>query len=189
MLPPTIPLFPLPTTVLFPNVFLPLHIFEPRYRQMFSDALAGDRLIGMVLLRPGFEADYEGQPPIYPTGTSGLITHAERPDDGRFNVILRGLDKFTIDGEDAPEPGLLYRRATVTIHDEAIRDTDREAFSVSRTRLDSLLSSVFHGELDHRVPPGIANEDLVNALSQYLDFDPIEKLALLERNGPLARCR
>ncbi len=58
MLPPTIPLFPLPNVVLFPNVFLPLHIFEARYRAMVRDALAGDRMIGMVLLRPGFEADY-----------------------------------------------------------------------------------------------------------------------------------
>src|SRR3954467_11014816 len=60
MLPPTIPIFPLPNVVLFPNVFLPLHIFEPRYRQMVDDALNGDRIIGMVLLRPGWEGDYTG---------------------------------------------------------------------------------------------------------------------------------
>ena len=53
----SIPIFPLPNVVLFPNVFLPLHIFEPRYRTMVADALAGDRIIGMVLLRPGYEAD------------------------------------------------------------------------------------------------------------------------------------
>ena len=57
MLPSTIPLFPLPSVVLFPNVFLPLHIFEPRYRQMVSDALAGERMIGMVLLQPGYELE------------------------------------------------------------------------------------------------------------------------------------
>ena len=66
MLPPTIPIFPLPNAVLFPNVFLPLHIFEPRYREMVADALQGDRIIGMVLLRPGWEADYDGRPAIYP---------------------------------------------------------------------------------------------------------------------------
>ena len=66
MLPPTIPIFPLPNVVLFPNVFLPLHIFEPRYRAMVADALKGDRMIGMVLLRPGWEGDYEGRPPVYP---------------------------------------------------------------------------------------------------------------------------
>ena len=78
MLPPTIPLFPLPNVVLFPSVFLPLHIFEPRYREMVGDALTGDRIIGMVLLRPGWEADYEGRPPIYPVGCAGLITLSER---------------------------------------------------------------------------------------------------------------
>ena len=82
--------------VLFPNVFLPLHIFEPRYRQMIADALAGDRIIGMVLLRPGYEDDYEGPPPIYATGCSGLITHVERIEDGRYNLMLRGLEKFTM---------------------------------------------------------------------------------------------
>ena len=63
MLPPTIPLFPLPNVVLFPNVFLPLHIFEDRYRDMVTDALVEDRIIGMVLLRPGWEDNYEGRPP------------------------------------------------------------------------------------------------------------------------------
>ncbi len=57
---------------------------------MVADALAGDRIIGMVLLRPGYEDDYEGRPPIYATGCSGLITHVERLDDGRFNLVLRG---------------------------------------------------------------------------------------------------
>ena len=55
----SIPIFPLPNVVLFPNVFLPLHIFEPRYREMVADALASDRMIGMVLLRPGWQRDYD----------------------------------------------------------------------------------------------------------------------------------
>ena len=83
MLPPIVPVFPLPNVVLFPNVFLPLHIFEPRYRQMVEDALNGDRIIGMVLLRPGWEGDYEGRPPVYPVGCAGVVTHAERLADGR----------------------------------------------------------------------------------------------------------
>src|SRR5437588_739379 len=87
-----LPLFPLPNVVLFPNVFLPLHIFEPRYREMVGDALAGDRMIGMVLLKPGWERDYEGQPPVYPIGSSGLITHAERLSDSRYNIVLRGVE-------------------------------------------------------------------------------------------------
>ena len=88
MLPPSIPLFPLPNVVLFPTVSLPLHIFEPRYRDMVADALDGDRIIGMALLRPGWEANYEGRPPIYPVGCAGLITHSERLPDGRYNIVF-----------------------------------------------------------------------------------------------------
>src|SRR5215208_6456014 len=100
MLPPTIPIFPLPNAVLFPNVYLPLHIFEPRYRAMVGDALTGDRIIGMVLLQPGFEPDYEGRPAVYPVGCAGVITHSEPLPDGRYNIVLRGIEKFRITGED-----------------------------------------------------------------------------------------
>src|SRR6187455_490515 len=100
MLPPTIPIFPLPNVVLFPNVFLPLHIFEARYRALLNDALAGDRIIGMVLLRPGYEADYEGRPPIFRVGCAGVVTHSEALPDGRSNIVLRGLEKFRIIAED-----------------------------------------------------------------------------------------
>jgi uncharacterized protein len=104
----TIPIFPLPTVVLFPNVFLPLHIFEPRYRQMVADALSGDRVIGMTLLKEAATVD-DGRPPVYAVGCSGVITHVERLADGRFNIILRGVEKFEIVGEDTPAPGQLYR--------------------------------------------------------------------------------
>jgi Lon protease-like protein len=81
MLPPLLPLFPLPNVVLFPDVFLPLHIFEPRYKQMITRALEGDRIIGMALLKPGHETEYEGRPPIFELGCAGLITHVERQND------------------------------------------------------------------------------------------------------------
>src|SRR6476469_4475649 len=103
MLPPTIPIFPLPNVVLFPNVFLPLHVFEPRYRAMVRDALATDHIIGMVLLRPGYERNYEGRPPVYPIGCAGVITHSEALPDGRFNIILKGMEKFKMTGEDSSQ--------------------------------------------------------------------------------------
>lgn len=190
MFPTPIPIFPLPSVVLFPNVFLPLHVFESRYRQMMADALAGDRIIGMVVLKQGFEADYEGRPPVYATGCSGLITHVERTDDGRFNLILRGLEKFTIHGEEDPMAGQEYRRALVTTIDESVSAADKEALSHERERLETLLAPLFDGALARpRLPAAMPDEDLVNALAQYLEFDPIERLALLECPGPLARCR
>jgi hypothetical protein len=189
MFPSSLPIFPLPNVVLFPNVFLPLHIFEPRYRQMAADALAGDRLIGMVLLRPGQDADYEGRPPVYGTGCTGLITHAERLEDGRFELVLRGLDKFTMLGEEDPVIGQLYRRALITPIDETVPAADRPALKEARGQLESLLVPLFDGTLEGRLPSNMPDDDLINALAQYLDFDPLEKLALLERLGPLARCR
>src|SRR3954469_6031421 len=105
-----LPLFPLPNVVLFPNVFLPLHIFEPRYREMVAVAVATDRLIGMALLRPGGDRDYEGNPPVYPIGCSGVMTHVEALADGRYNIVLRGLERFRILEEDRSRR---YRRAVV----------------------------------------------------------------------------
>jgi len=174
-----LPLFPLPNVVLFPNVFLPLHIFEPRYREMVADALTSDRLIGMVLLRPGWERDYEGRPPVYPIGCSGVITHVERLSDGRYNIVLRGLERFRILGEDA---GRAYRRAIVEpLAEGQVEADDRRAIRVCRSKLDSILAPTAEKTgADARMPAAMSDEDLINALAQYLDLEPLEKQALLE---------
>src|SRR5688572_33362383 len=104
MLPPTIPLFPLPNAVLFPNVFMPLHIFETRYRAMVADTLDGDRIIGMVLLKPGFEKDYGGRPPVYPVGCAGVVTHPEPLADGPYNIVLPRDEKVRITREKDSQP-------------------------------------------------------------------------------------
>jgi uncharacterized protein len=189
MLPFSLPIFPLPTVVLFPNVFLPLHIFEERYRQMVGEALAGDRMIGMVLLQPGHDADYDGNPPIYRTGCSGLITHAERLDDGRYNVVLRGIEKFRITAEEDRAVGRLYRSAVIVPVDETVRANERDELRQVRKKLEALLAPLLANGLEKHLPPAMPDEDLINALAQYLEFDPIEKLALLERDGAVARCR
>ena len=187
MLPSEIAIFPLPNVVLFPNVFLPLHIFEPRYRQMVAEALSGDRIIGMVLLRPGWEANYEGRPPVYPIGCAGLITHAEPLADGRYNIVLRGLEKFRILEE---QGGREYRIARIQTLMEDINDAERASMRNERRRLEALLVPQPEGRgSDAKVPPTMADEDLVNALAQYLELEPVEKQALLEREGLLARCR
>jgi Lon protease-like protein len=186
MLPPTIPLFPLPNAVLFPNVFLPLHIFEPRYREMVADALGGDRIIGMVLLRPGWEANYDGRPPIYPVGCAGLITFAEQLKDERYNIVLRGLEKFRVLDEDDSRT---YRIASVDGITDVVTTDDREAMRVARRRLESLLVPQPEGRgAEPKVPPTMPDEDLVNALAQYLELEPVEKQALLERDTLLSRC-
>ena len=186
MLPPTIPIFPLPNAVLFPNVFMPLHIFEPRYREMVADALAGDRIIGMVLLKPGFEANYEGRPPVYPVGCAGVITHSESLPDGRFNIVLRGIEKFRVTAEDESKA---YRLAHVDPIPEPVSEADRPQLRRDRHRLEALLiAAIERGGAEPRFPPAVADEDLVNALAQYLALEPLERQALLEREGIQARC-
>ena len=185
MLPATIPIFPLPNAVLFPNVFMPLHIFEARYRAMVSEALAGDRIIGMVLLKAGFEADYAGRPPIFPVGCAGVITHSERLADGRFNIVLKGIEKFHITGEDASRP---YRLAQIDGIPELVREAERGELHRLRQRLEALLAAAVEREGgEPKFPPAIPDEDLVNALAQFMGLEPLERQALLERDGVLAR--
>jgi Lon protease-like protein len=188
-----IPLFPLPNVVLFPNVFLPLHIFEARYREMVADAVASDRLIGMALLRPGWERDYEGRPPVYPIGCSGVITHVERLPDGRYNIVLRGLERFRIVSEDDEK---IYRRATIDALVQRPMDTDeRQVVKNARARLEALLAATLrraHRDApetapDLRTAAAMCDEDLVNALAQYLDLEPLERQALLEHDSLRAR--
>jgi hypothetical protein len=95
--------FPLPGMVLFPNALLPLHIFEPRYRAMMTDVLAGSRLLAIAHLRPGFEPEYERRPPIHDTVGVGRVLTADRLPDGRFNIMLRGLARARIERELPPE--------------------------------------------------------------------------------------
>jgi Lon protease-like protein len=185
MLPATLPLFPLPNAVLFPGVYLPLHIFEPRYRAMVHDALDDDRIIGMTLLKPGFETEYEGRPPIYPTGCAGLITHAEPLADGRFNIVLQGLERFRVVDEDHSRP---YRVARIEPLDALGSPADPIAVHGLRHRLETLIAPMVEragGELS--IPPAMGDADLIHAIAQYLDFEPLEKQALLEQ--PCLRTR
>jgi Lon protease-like protein len=89
-------LFPLPDLVLFPHAAQPLHVFEPRYRQLTADALAGDRLVTMALLRPGWEEDYHNSPPIHPVVCVGGVVQEERLPDGRYHLLLQGLSRARV---------------------------------------------------------------------------------------------
>jgi Lon protease-like protein len=110
-LPPHVPLFPLPNAVLFPGVPLPLHIFEPRYREMVRDVeRSEDKLIGMVLLRGEWRKDYYGRPDIYPVGCAGRMVSVEPLPDGRYNILLQGVREFAVRDETADHS---YRRGAV----------------------------------------------------------------------------
>ena len=186
MLPSEIPIFPLPNVVLFPSALLPLHIFEPRYRAMVADALDSERLIGLVMLRPGWESNYDGSPDVYPIGCAGFITHADRLPDGRFNIMLRGLQKFRILDERPAREGVeRYRIA----HIESIREAKSgvsAASKAARERLERLLARKLHKSDHDFIPKDVPDADLVHAIAQHLE--PLEKQALLECSSLLERC-
>lgn len=182
MLSTEIPIFPLPNVVLFPGVFLPLHIFEQRYRKMLETVLAGDRMIGITLLRPGWNLDAAGRPSIFAVGCAGLVTHVEQIEDGRYNIVLRGLEKFRVAGEGDEQP---YRVARVEYLVEQMSEGDRTAVRRHRDRLEQLLAALDAPNLPF--PSTLSDEEVVNALAQYLDLEPIERQALLERHGVAER--
>jgi Lon protease-like protein len=154
---------------------------------MVSDALDGDRMIGMMLLRRGWQGNYEGRPPVYPIGCSGVISHCERLGDGRFNIILRGIERFRLVSEDHTRS---YRRGVVDrLAEPEPASHHRAGLHADRAKLESLLATDADGGLDPRSASAMSDADMVNALAQYLDLDPIEKQALLEQPTVVERAR
>jgi Lon protease-like protein len=150
---------------------------------MVADALKGDRIIGMVRLKPGFEADYEGRPPIDAVGCAGRILEYELLPDGRYTIVLAGFTRFRVTGEDQSRP---YRLARVdAIPDTGTAAADQPALRASRERLEELLS-VVGIELK-----GAPQDDaqVVDTLAQYLDMTSERRQQLLEMDGPLRRAR
>jgi len=180
-----IPLFPLPEVVLFPNTDRPLLIYEPRYREMVADALKGDRTIGMVRLRPGFEKDYDGRPPIDAVGCAGVIQESEQLPDGRYIILLRGLTTFRVLSEDHRKP---YRLARVEIIPELLKDEDRAPLSAVRERLAALLVTVLPAGAE--LPdPALDDAEFINLLAQALKMPESDRQDLLERPSVLSRAR
>lgn len=94
-----LPIFPLPDITFFPHTFLPLHVFESRYRAMVTDALARDRRIAVVRLQPGYEVRYEGKPDVFAVAGAGEIVNCERLASGRFNILVKGQWRVRIESE------------------------------------------------------------------------------------------
>lgn len=153
---------------------------------MVADALKGDRIIGMVMLQPGHEAEYEGRPPIFPIGCAGLITEFEQLPDGRYNILLGGLTKFRVEAEDNSR---LYRLARVTAISEVLDDREAAALNEARERLGSLLSALSSRIGIPEPPPGVPDEQVVDELSEYLPMPSLQRQRLLEQEDPLARAR
>jgi len=129
-------LFPLPNLVLYPHVMQPLHIFEERYREMVEDALAGDKLIAMAVLEPGWEHDYESRPPVAPYACLGKIVAHNRLPDGRYNLLVLGVQRVKIDHE--LDPPRSFRQASVELIDD---DYDFDTPAENRCLQQKLLTA------------------------------------------------
>jgi Lon protease-like protein len=182
LIPARIPVFPLPNVVLFPRTYLPLHIFEPRYRAMVSDAAMSGQCIGMVLLKDGWETDYYGHPPVFATGCVGRLASVQRLADGRSNILLQGLERFTIEREWHDKA---YREATIAL---TVRNAETSLDPVVRRRLFAILESYLLSRDDAPTwqeffREEISDEIFVNTLSTYLECTPLEKQFLLEADS------
>ncbi|MGH7450176.1 MAG: LON peptidase substrate-binding domain-containing protein [bacterium] len=186
---PKIPIFPLPNVVFFPKVFLPLHIFEERYKCLIHDALCRDQKIGMILLQEGWERDYFGAPPVHQIGCVGKIEAHEKLPQGRFNILLRGLSRFKIADFVQEDP---YRIARVRLLDDdpLLLETDqqmheREAFLNQFLRY---LNEVLGIELEeHKLDRTASLESVVNQVAAVLDIPIVQKQQLLEMSGVAKR--
>jgi Lon protease-like protein len=186
--PAELPLFPLASVVLFPKVRAPLHIFEPRYRQMMEAALAGARTIGMASVPPEHQGAMAADPPLFEIGCAGFIEVHERLADGRFNLMLLGTERFRILSERPREPGRLYRIAEVEwLRDEVPAADDEAPLRSLREQvlaaLRALLARAGAPELDAQRLAALDHETFANSLSQLVGLPPEEKQGLLEAGG------
>ena len=174
-----VPVFPLAGAILMPRGVLPLNIFEPRYLAMVRDALAGDRLIGMIQPRG---ADGAAVPPLYEVGCLGRLTECRPTDDGRMLIELRGVQRFRVERElDVVTP---YRQVQA---DYSPFEGDQVEPAAVAPATRAALETTLRGYLDANGLSAdwdaVANADdesLVTTLAAVCPFDPVEKQALLE---------
>ena len=179
-----IPVFPLAGALLFPRAQLPLHIFEPRYRAMVRDALAGDRLIGMIQPRGPDEP-----PPLFDVGCIGRIAGAEELEGGRFNIVLEGLGRFRIARE--ADVDTLYRQVDVVrggFDDSGEAEPLGLAQRAELEREARRYADALGYSVDWEAVTRLDDEMLVNAIAQVAPFDVGSKQALLEAPDIAERC-
>lgn len=178
-LPEIVPVFPLPAIVFFPQTYLPLHIFEPRYREMVQEASRQEQCIGMALLKDGWEDQYEGAPPFHAIGCVGRMISFHKLQDGRYNIVLQGLQRCT------------YHEQTVETNYRQVRITPYESQGptsltceirrhLEDTAQEYLLAKKANQLCDILNSGTLTDSILVHNLSAGLDLSPIEKQFLLE---------
>ena len=192
----SIPLFPLPGMVFIPYTVLPLHVFEPRYRDLVDDAMAGDRYLAVPRLQPGWENNYEASPAVFQVAGFGKILRYEPLADGRANIVLLGLGRMRIRNELLPDS--LYRVAEGSLLTDELPERGISAITARVARLRMMLAQIVGGrpQLVERVAPMLHKEmdsiPFVNSLAhlvlpdvdarqRYLEIDQVEdRLEIVE---------
>ena len=174
-------IFPLTGAILFPGLQLPLHVFEPRYKALIKDALARDRLIGMIQPQRAEEGA-----PLYSVGCLGKIGEFEALDDGRFNLVLEGQSRFRVTRElDVATP---FRQIEADLLDDemepALAAVERAGFEREARRFADAQGYAVDWDSVARLD----DESLIDGVSQIAPFDAAAKQALLEADGISARC-
>lgn len=177
----SVPVFPLPDLVVFPGNEVPLHFFEPRYRALVEDAVAGDGLFATVRLEPGWQADYEGRPPIKGIGTLGRIIAHRRRDDGTHDVVVRGIERGRL--HELPPSPRGYRRARVQPLDNIGVDRVGQAALSTLAGCAQSLASVIrkrHPDFSLGMDAFDSPADFADALAHRVVLAPDERQRLLE---------
>ncbi len=171
-------IFPLPGALLFPGMQLPLHIFEPRYRALVSDAMARDRRIAMIQPR-GPQKDGDGEKaPLFQMGCVGHITQVEALDDGRYNLVLEGKNRFRFVRElDVTTP---FRQIEAALIDELDDDSFGIADRASLEQESRRFAESQGYAVDWEAVTRLDDQALVNGIAQIAPFDSAAKQALLE---------
>jgi Lon protease-like protein len=185
------PLFPLPELVHLPGAHLPLHIFEPRYRVMVTDALAGEKLIAMAMIERGHEAEHMGAPPIEPwVGLGRILSHEALP-DGRSNILLEGVARARVLEENRSRP---YRLARIELQPDDLTGLTKEREAAIREAL---------ARAAHGVPPTFVQErmklemalkfelldvgQLIDIVTDCMSFNADQKLRILRETRVVER--
>jgi len=164
-----VPIFPLPDVTFFPGTVLPLHVFEARYRAMIADALGRDRRLCVAQLRPGYEADYAGKPPVYDVAGAGEIVAATRLTTGRYDIAIRGDMRIRIIRELPSDT--LYRLVMAESLEDAAPTTDvSPAIERIRAACGRLLealgrpANLLDAALGKDLPPGAVADRIASAV-------------------------
>jgi len=183
-----LPVFPLPQAVLFPGALMPLHVFEPRYRQMTKDALDTHRVMVVAHILEGPPVDAEGHPPIAVVAGVGAIVESQQLPDGRYNILLEGRARVHLTELPFVPP---YRRA----RGELLEDKHVEVPSVDHAALVAIANAFtsfvqardpnFHFTL----PPSLPTGRIADLCAHHLVLDAKERQKILENLDPAARTR